>query len=342
MKDYFTTLSSWLQEEKAFAMATVIKTWGSSPRPIGSTMLISKDMEMLGSVSGGCVEVDVLKKALPIIENGQAEKLAYGITNEEAWGVGLSCGGKIEVYLEKFMAFKEQSKEVWKELNNCLERNMPCVLLTQINSNDTNHILVKPTGEVIGHSTANIYKEIALKAYKERRHQLVEIGEEQFFAKVFPRKSQLLIIGSAHISVDLVDLAKKFNFETIVIDPRTVFAEKTNFKTPPDQIIAKYPNEVLNDFPLDAFNYAVILSHDPKIDDNALQILLKSKVAYIGALGSRKTQAKRVERLKAASFTDTEIARIHAPVGVDINAKKPAEIALSIMAEIIQVQNEFM
>ena len=118
--------------------------------------------------------------------------------------------------------------------------------------------------------------------------------------------------------------------------------KKTQFPFPPDQLIEKYPSEVLLDLTLDAYSYAVILSHDPKIDDNALHILLKSDIAYIGALGSRKTQAKRVARLQGAGFSDEEIGRIHAPVGVDIKAKTPSEIALSVMGEIIKVKNEFL
>ncbi|MEM1121104.1 MAG: XdhC family protein, partial [Bacteroidota bacterium] len=152
-------------------------------------------------------------------------------------------------------------------------------------------------------------------------------------------KSQLLIIGAAHITVDLVTLGKMYGFETIVIDPRGIFTNKTQFTTPPDQLYEKYPAEVLPDYDLDAHTYAVVLSHDPKIDDNALHILLKSDVAYIGALGSRKTQAKRVARLQEAGFDDATIAKIHSPVGLAIKAKTPKEIALSIMAELILTKN---
>ena len=132
-----------------------------------------------------------------------------------------------------------------------------------------------------------------------------------------------------------------YGFETVVIDPRGIFSHKTQFTTEPDSIYDKYPAEVLPDYTLDAYTYAVVLSHDPKIDDNALHILLKSEVGYIGALGSRKTQAKRVARLEAAGFSEKEIAKIHSPVGISIKAKTPKEIAMSIMAEIILVQNEF-
>lgn len=299
---------------------------------------------MAGSVSGGCVEGAVLKAANEVIANGGGKKLAFGVTDEEAWQVGLSCGGSIQVYLERFMGTDERAaeKEVWKTLKECLSNNQPCVLLTRLVDGMNDHILVKPDGSYVGTAPSAELSALALQAYKERKNQVFEIGDQQYFAQVFARKSQMLVIGAAHITADLVQLAKMYDFETIVIDPRGVFTNKTQFNSPPDQLFEKYPQEVLDEFTLDAYTYAVILSHDPKIDDNALHVLLRSDVAYIGALGSRKTQAKRVARLTEAGFTEEELSRIHAPIGVDIKAKKPREIALSIMGEIIRVQNEFL
>jgi len=181
----------------------------------------------------------------------------------------------------------------------------------------------------------------SLAAYKARNHNMIESEGQHYFVQVFPRRSQMLIIGAAHISVDLVDLASGFGFETVIIDPRGAFTNKTQFTTPADQVFEKYPEEVLGSFELDAYTFAVVLTHDPKIDDNALQILLRSEVAYIGALGSKKTHAKRVARLESSGFSEEEVSRIHAPIGMDIRAKTPKEIALSIMGEIIRVKNEF-
>ena len=152
----------------------------------------------------------------------------------------------------------------------------------------------------------------------------------------------MIIIGAAHITADLVQLAHQFDFETIVIDPRATFAKNTTFAVKPDQIIEKYPSEVLKDFPLDANTYAVILSHDPKIDDDALQILLRKKVAYIGALGSKKNHEKRSQRLLEKGFTPDDIARIDAPIGLDIKASGAKEIAFSIMGAVIKAKNSFL
>ncbi|MFT4667685.1 MAG: xanthine dehydrogenase accessory factor [Gammaproteobacteria bacterium] len=341
MKEIFSTIREWSVQDKTFAVATVIKTWGSSPRPIGSSMLIAVDASMVGSVSGGCVEGAVVRAAITLLEKGGGQLLQFGITNEEAWAVGLSCGGKIEVYVERFMAFDERpaEKQIWEQLQETIEKNKGCILVSRLLEGETQHYLVEGNGNIVGMSLSENLKNSALQSYQERKNQVIEEEGINYFIQVFPPKSQLLAIGAAHITVDLVDLAQQFGFETAVIDPRSTFGNKKMFTKQPDQIIEKYPSEVLSEFTLDAYTYVTILSHDPKIDDNALHVLLKSKAAYIGALGSRKTHAKRVARLQEAGFTQTEIDRIDAPIGVDINGKTTREIALSIMAGIIKVKN---
>lgn len=343
MKELIHTIAAWQETDKPFALATVIKTWGSAPRPVGSAMIISEEKEMAGSVSGGCVEGAVIREALPLIEAGESKRLAFGVADEEAWAVGLSCGGKIQVFAERFLAFDErlEERQVWEQLRDCLENNEPCVLLTRLEDGKGQHLLVLPDGHLIGPGDETHQTE-ALRAYRERKNQTIEVAETPYFARVFPRRSRMLIIGAAHITVDLVTLANLYDFETVVIDPRGIFSNKTQFDTAPDRIYEQYPAEVLPDYELDAYTYAVVLSHDPKIDDNALHILLRSDVAYIGALGSHRTHAKRVRRLEEAGFSEEEINRIHAPVGVDINAKTPREIALSIMGEIIQTKNAYL
>ncbi|MCB9049365.1 MAG: XdhC family protein [Lewinellaceae bacterium] len=344
MKELLPYLQEWADKGHAFAIATVIQTWGSSPRPVGSTMLVSKEMEMAGSVSGGCVEGAVIREAIPLIEAGAAKRLAFGVADEDAWAVGLSCGGKIQVFTERFLAFDERPEEqaAWALLREKLENNQPCILVSRLEDGQGWHSVVLPDGTAAGQPIGKDLKAEALRAYRERKSQSVEQQGQGYFLQVFPSRSQMLIIGAAHITADLIQLGHLYDFETIVIDPRGVFAHKSQFPQPPDQLIDKYPAEVLNNFPLDAYSYAVVLSHDPKIDDNALHILLPSEIAYIGALGSRKTHEKRVNRLKAAGFSDEAIARIHAPIGLDINAQTPKEIALAIMGEIIGVKNAYL
>jgi len=344
MTDILPELENWIEQNKPFALATVVKTWGSSPRPVGSALAVTGDMEMAGSVSGGCVEGAVAKEAKQILESGRAERLKFGVSDEDAWNVGLSCGGAIQVWTEPFLAFDEDpvEKKIWGKLHHCLSNNVGCVLLTHLTAESEHLLLIPAEDAAFGKARENkALLELARRAYRERNNQVLEHEGENYFARVFPRKSQMLIVGAAHITSELVQLGNMYDFETIVIDPRGIFANKTQFPEAPHQLINDWPAEVLPGFQLDVFSYAILLSHDPKIDDQALHLLLRSNIDYIGALGSRRTHEKRVRRLREAGFQDDDIDRIHAPIGVDINAKRPKEIALSIMAQIIQQQNRF-
>lgn len=335
MKEYQQKIEQWWREGKRVALARVIQTWGSSPRPVGSCMFISSDGAMLGSVSGGCVEGAVVKESKHVIQSGEARQLHYGVSDDDAWAVGLSCGGKLSVFLQPWVE-ADQTKSLFHHLQN----NEACVLVTVLRDGPVQNILFKDLEKSIpGNSDL---EPVAHEFYQHRISRVVTHTNTEYFIHVFPPRSKMLIIGAAHITTDLVKLAKEFDFETIVIDPRKTFAENTTFSTPPDKIIQAYPSEVLHEIKLDAYTYCVILSHDPKIDDDALKILLRSDVAYMGALGSRKNHEKRSQRLQEAGFSESEIARINAPIGVDINAQGAKEIALSIMGAIVKAKNEFL
>ena len=338
MIELLPQIEQWIKADKPFVITTVIKTWGSSPRPVGSAMIVNQDMEMAGSVSGGCVEGSVIKTSMKILDHNTPEYIPFGVSDEEAWSVGLSCGGKMEVFAEPFIAFSEKAEDqtIWQQLHHNLKNNKGCVLLTAINKGYSHHRLIDPQ-EI--ENNPDELSTLGLKAYQERKNQVFTVGEVVYFAQVFPRKSQLIIVGAAHITTDLVTLGNLYDFETIVIDPRGIFANKTQFPNPPDQLHVSWPQEILPNLTLDEYAYAVLLTHDPKIDDQALQVLLPSNIGYIGALGSKRTHAKRVNRLEKAGFAPEVITRIHGPIGVNINAKKPKEIALSIMGEIILTKN---
>ena len=361
MQEFLTRINDLINSKQRFATATVISTWGSAPRPIGSMMLIAEDGTMSGSVSGGCVEGAVVKLAAEVLKENKPKLAQFGVSDNEAWSVGLSCGGSIEVFIEPFLAAQEP--EIWEILRGCLEQNQGAVLLTQLNENKIERLLLLPNQNEVIADKANEPKfnegeqiitddelirhdfllHNAYLSYNQRKtQQLVTETGEKWFTQVFPPKHKLVIIGAAHITVELVHLANYFGFETIVIDPRGIFATKTDFPTPPDTLHVDWPAEILPDMLLDVYTYAVMLTHDPKIDDQALHLLLRSKVAYIGALGSKKTHEKRLKRLEEAGFTAEECAKINAPVGVNINAKSAREIALSIMGALVSAKNAFL
>ncbi|MDH5476614.1 MAG: XdhC family protein [Cyclobacteriaceae bacterium] len=338
MKDYFEIIKNWSEKDSTIALARVIKTWGSSPRPVGSIMLINSEGKMAGSVSGGCVEGAVVKRAQQIIDEKKDEKLSYGISDDDAWSVGLSCGGSIQVFVQSI----DFSQGVWKKLLINTENNKSSILISSLNDGNNTNTLIEENGEIIGDPISDEITLEAKNAYIERTNKTITYGDNTYFINVFPRKPTLLIIGAAHITVDLVTLGNLFGFETVVIDPRGYFAQNTTFQDAPSQLLEKYPSEVLHDFPLDAYTFCAILSHDPKIDDNALEILLPSKVGYIGALGSKKTHEKRTKRLQEKGISMDLINRIKAPIGMNIHAKSAKEIALAVMGQIIAAKNEFL
>jgi xanthine dehydrogenase accessory factor len=337
MHDLINDLQNWTQLNENITVARVIQTWGSSPRPTGSTMLINAEGKLSGSVSGGCVEGAVVKAANNLTEEDSSKRLKFGVSDEEAWTVGLSCGGSIQVFIQSADFVNDP---VWSTLKNNVEANKSSILITSLEDGRSSNTLITEDQKVIGDQLSENLIAQSNEAYSLRTHRTVDEDGRTYFIQIYPRKSLLLVIGAAHITVDLVALGNMFGFETVVIDPRGYFAQNISFTSAPSQILEAYPSEILHQFPLDAYTFCAILSHDPKIDDNALDILLPANVGYIGALGSKKTHAKRTARLLEKGVSQQLLDQIHAPIGLHIHAKSAREIALSIISQIIEVKNK--
>ena len=355
MRDIWVEQLNWIDSGEPFVLARVIRTWSSAPRKSGAGMLIRKGIDkdslpkVVGSVSGGCIEGAVIEEALDSLESGESRRLSFGVEDEMALSVGLSCGGEVTILLEKHWALSTdpKTKNIWNTLQDCIHNNIPAILISPLpaesgsSSENLEPALILPEGENISRIQNNLeeFSALAEEAYKERENKIVEIRGEEYFVQIFPRLDQLLIIGAGHITIPLVRFAKELGFLTVVIDPRTVFANPERFPVFPDKLISKWPDDVLPDFPINEDTYAILLTHDPKIDDPALHILLKQNLPYIGALGSRRTHAKRCARLKEAGFDTTSIAQIKGPAGSDIGAETAAEIALSMIAEVVAAKH---
>ena len=339
MRDIWQDVTEWTKAGKLFAIARVVQTWRSAPRSAGAGMLVDEAMCVSGSVSGGCIEGAVIEEALEVLQSGTPRKLTYGVEDELALSVGLSCGGQVSVFVEPHWAFAEDSgtQVVWDALQQCLRDNEPAVLLTRMSGQGPRHLLVRPENSTAGDwgMAQKEAERLAREAYDQREPEVVELAGGEVFVQVFPRRDQLLIIGAGHITIPLVQYAAALDFETVVVDPRKVFASTERFPVAPDHLIPEWPQEALARRSLNEDTYALLLTHDPKIDDPALLLLLKSPVRYIGALGSRRTHAKRCERLREAGFDEAAISRIKGPAGLDIGAESPAEMALSMIAEAI-------
>ena len=349
MRDIWEEQLKWVESGEPFVLARVIHTWRSAPRKSGAGMLIGKGMRVAGSVSGGCIEGAVIEEALDALENGESRRLSFGVEDELALSVGLSCDGEVSVLLEKHWAFSSDPniQKVWNTLQNCIYNNNPAVLISPLpfetgsSTEEQDLLLILPDGENVGVMQNNYEEAVTLagEAYKERENKIVELGGKELFVQVFPRHDQLLVIGAGHITIPLVRFAKELDFHTIVIDPRSVFATPERFAVPPDQLIPKWPDDVLPELPLNEDTYAILLTHDPKIDDPALHILLKNNLPYIGALGSSRTHAKRCARLEEEGFSTDSIAQIKGPAGADIGAQTAGEIALSMIAEVVAAKH---
>ena len=311
---------AWTRAGKRAALATVVETWGSAPRPTGSQLAISGDAEMVGSVSGGCVEGAVVAEALDALADGKPRLLDYGVSDAEAFAVGLACGGRIRVLVEPVGVGQGPSPDLLERLVAARAAREPVVYA--VRPEDWQRRLVAGPGDPLWPAA-----EAALVADQSG-------FDGDWFLGVHNPPLRMAVVGAVHIAQALVPMARLAGYDLAVIDPREAFASAARF---PDTTLSHdWPDEALAAFGLDTRTAVVTLTHDPKLDDPAIEAALRAPVFYLGCLGSTRTHAKRVERLKAAGFADAAIARIHAPIGADIGAKSPAEIAIAILAQVTE------
>ena len=304
---------AWAQSGQGAALATVVQTWGSAPRRAGAQMVVSGTGEMFGSVSGGCVEGAVVVEALEALEDGAPRLLEYGVSDGDAFAVGLACGGTIKVLVEP------------------IGSAMPLDLLEGLVAARASRT---PAAYVVDVTTWE--RRLDHKGHDARfandRSGVEE--DERTFVAIHNPPLRLAIVGAVHIAQALVPMARIAGYDPVIIDPRAAFGSAARF--PGERLLEDWPDEALAEVGLDTRTALVLLTHDPKLDDPALHIALNSEAFYIGALGSTRTHAKRVERLAEAGFTTEQISRIRGPVGLDIGAAGPSEIAVSILAQMVQ------
>ena len=296
----------WLQSGQSVAIATVVQTWGSAPRPVGSWLAIRADGQVAGSVSGGCVEDDLIRRVqTEILTRDTPEMLVYGVTQQEAARFGLPCGGTLRLLVEP----KPELAVLEKLLENI----------------SSHQITRRSVNLSTGKSTLSL---------GDRSDEFV--CTEQEMQTTYGPRWRMVIIGAGQLSLYTADFALASDFEVIVIDPREEYAEGLN-RT--DITFSKgMPDDVLLEIGVDSHTAVVALTHDPKLDDMALMEALKSPAFYVGALGSRKNTQKRKERLLEFDVSQEQVEKLHGPVGLYIGALTPPEIAVSILAEVIAVK----
>lgn len=327
LEDILHQACVWHETGQDVALATVIRTWGSSPRPVGSHLAVNSNSDFVGSVSGGCVEAAVIQEALATIADGEPRLLEFGVSDERAWEVGLTCGGRIQVYVEKLI-----SHSFITHLMAAHAARRTAALVTRLSDGAQ---ALFDDDEAIGSLALSTAQEHELRKRLVSGRSGPLDTTSDIFARIYAAAPRLIIVGAVHIAKALASMAKLADYDVTIIDPRSAFASAQRF--PDIAIITEWPGEAMERLAPDAQTAVVTLTHDPKIDDPALAAALLSPAFYIGALGSRRTHEKRLIRLVEMGL-DPASERIHAPIGLDLGGRLPTEIAIAIMAEIIRVR----
>ncbi len=317
MQKELTHLHTWLATGHAAVLAVVTQTWGSAPRPAGSLMIIQDTGHFEGSVSGGCVEGAVIAEAERLMGSADTKLLTFTVASEDAWQVGLACGGTIEIQL--FSMQTNDAATIQQALATV--ENRAAGLLTLSKTGQPPAFTAKSHCE---NTPVSLKQAVSLKQ------------TEQSLTLMLNPKPILCIVGAVHIAQALVPFAASCGFDITLIDPRGLFIDARAFNGA--DIIQDWPDTFFKKHPLVHASALVTLTHDPKIDDEALLCGLASPAFYIGSLGSRKTHAARLSRLSERGINAETLKRIHGPIGLNIGAKSPAEIAVSIMAEITAIR----
>ena len=306
MREVLSELKQWTHDREQVALATVVETWGSSPRPLGSKMVVTKSGKMAGSVSNGCIEGAVFEEAQKVLKSGEPTLAAFGVADDLAFSVGLACGGHIEVFIQPLDADHDR-------LIGMLDHDQSATLRTNLVTGATELASGSPSGSELAHRDGD------------------------WFVEPFRRPAHLVIIGAIHIAIPLHRLAKLMGYRVTVVDARAKFATKERFPEA-DELIVAWPDEAMAKLKLDRSVYVVILTHDPKFDLPALRSVLGQEVGYIGAIGSRKTNQNRFDALREEGFTEQQLAQVHGPIGLDLGSRGAEETALGILAEITAVR----
>ena len=309
----------WHRAGRGAVLATVVETWGSAPRQPGSQLAIAGDGTFMGSVSGGCVEGAVVHEAAEALADGQARLLTFGVSDDQAFAVGLACGGTIRVLVEPVGQALPEAMLADLVAARAMRRAVGYL----VNTVSWDRRLSGGTDDPLAS---------AVQARMRADKSGMEDGD--WFIAIHNPPLRMIVVGAVHIAQALLPMARACGYDPTLIDPRGAFGAEARF---PGQVITDdWPDEAMAALHPDARTAVVTLTHDPKLDDPALLAALSSPAFYIGCLGSSRTHAKRLDRLRSAGVTNTQIARLRAPVGLDIGAKSPAEIAVSIMAQITQ------
>jgi xanthine dehydrogenase accessory factor len=355
VRDILNDIMKWWEAGETFGLATVVRTFRSAPREPGAALAVSSDGEVVGSVSGGCVEGAVYELCGEVIESGQAVLQTYGVSDDDAFAVGLTCGGILDVFVEPI------NKELFPELGDlaaAVQREEPVAVATVIAGPGTigaRRVIYADAGaadppDAAGSLGAGDRLDAAVDddvrgmlaqgqtavrrygAHGERR------GDElSVFVNSFAPPPRMFVFGAIDFAAAVARVGKFLGYRVTICDARGVFATPARFPDA-DEVIVEWPHRYLQGAPVDERTVICVLTHDPKFDVPLLEVALRTPAGYIGAMGSRRTHEDRLDRLRQAGLTDAELARLRSPIGLDLGARTPEETAVSIAAELIQLR----
>ncbi len=350
MQELVETLEGWRSAGVGVGRAVVIRTFGSTPRPGGAVLLVTDDGRIAGSVSGGCVEGAAAEEILAARKDGRQRVIRYGISDEQAWDVGLACGGTIDVLVSPTVPAAAEAaardardgrgggRAVVTPLPADAPSAVPGPHTPGLGETPSAPLTVDVDGRLVGtlgdaHADGALV-EAARACLLAGHSRTVEIGGAQLFIEAYPARPRLVVVGAVEIARALVRLARELGYETVVIDGRAAFATRDRFPEA-DRLVLGWPDEAADQIGLGPADAVAILTHDVKFDEPAIIAALARGCRYVGAVGSRRTQAERRARLLASGVSPVDLDRVHGPIGLDLGGRLPAETALAIMAEIV-------
>jgi xanthine dehydrogenase accessory factor len=343
------TLAAWAAEGQGIGRAIVVRTFGSAPRPEGAVMLVADDGRLAGSVSGGCVEGAAFEEVERARRTGRSRVIRYGISDEQAWDVGLACGGTIDVLMQPTVPIAAVEAAAGRDgvaVVTPLPEDSPGPVFGPHapgeGSAPAEPLTVTEDGALhgtLGDAVLDVaLVELAREALDTGASRTVELGDRSLFIEAYPSPSRLVVVGAVQVAMPLVRMARELGYETVVIDGRATFATRERFPDA-DRVVVGWPDEVADEIGLGPSDAVAVLTHDVKFDEPAIVAALERGCRYVGAVGSRKTQADRHARLRAAGVAPDALARLRGPIGLDLGGRAPAETALAIMAEIVAARH---
>jgi xanthine dehydrogenase accessory factor len=345
--DILNEIEPWYRSGEEFAIAVVTRTWSSAPRMVGAAMAVSKNGEVIGSVSGGCVEGAVFETCQEVLIDRKPRLIQYGVSDDNAFAVGLTCGGTIELFVT---LVSQNTNPEFNSIFNLVQERTPFSFVTIIESNNESvaigtHWLSTNIASSNAESGPNLTNTLSresvgiINSGKSRSLKIGHNGELNqndltVFFNVFSAPPKMLIFGAIDFASALCQLGKFLGYYVVVCDARGLFTTNKRFPTA-DEVVVDWPHRYLEKNPVDSRTVICVLTHDAKFDIPALTLALRSNAKYIGAMGSRRTHLDRLQKLRENGLTELELKRLRSPIGIDLNAHTPEETAVSIAAEII-------